>query len=159
MTNLLLAAGAGVAFSLHAAQEPDPLSSSECAAARAELEAALSEPDVDRQARAQRLARARQEAALACLGPTSGNRERSGAPQPPQAVPPPAIGVRPPPPAPPTVNAVPQPPLPVPRSAVITACDPAGCWDSEGRRLNNAGPLLLGPRGLCTLHAGVLNCP
>jgi hypothetical protein len=151
---LVLAAAA----SALSAQTPyaDPLSSTECAAARDELEQALSEPGASRQARSDRLARARQRAAFVCLGPDSGKRERSGAPQPAQAVPP-AISPRPAP-APPAV-ALPQPPLAIPRAATVTACDPAGCWDSEGRRLNNMGPLLMGPQGLCTLQAGLLNCP
>ncbi len=55
--------------------------------------------------------------------------------------------------------ALPAPPLAIPRPTVITTCDPAGCWDSDGRRLNNMGPLLMGPRGPCTLQGGVANCP
>jgi hypothetical protein len=154
---LLLAAIAGTGAW---AQAPavDPLSSSECVAARDELDKALSDPALSRQARAERLAQARQRAAVVCLGPDSGTRERTGAPQPAQVVPPPAVTVRPPPPPMPTV-AAPQPPVSTPRAAAITTCDPAGCWDSEGRRLNNVGPLLMGPRGLCTMHGGLLNCP
>jgi hypothetical protein len=157
IATLLLAAGAATALAATVA-EADPMSSRECMAAREELEQAISEP-ADRRARSERIARARRQAALACLGPSSGSRERSGAPQPPQAVPAPVIGVRPAPAPPAAALAVPQPPLAIPRPAVITACDPAGCWDSEGRRLNNMGPLLMGPRGLCTMHGGVLNCP
>jgi len=43
--------------------------------------------------------------------------------------------------------------------AVVTACDAGGCWDSEGRRLERAGPLLLGPQGACTLQGALLNRP
>lgn len=154
---LLLAAVATTVLSAQAA-DADPLSSSECTAARDELEKALSEPAASRQAHAERLAHARRRAALVCLGTGSGGRERSGAPQPAQAVPPPAISL-PPAPAPLPAIAPPQPPLAIPRAAAITTCDPAGCWDSEGRRLNNMGPLLMGPRGLCTIHGGLLNCP
>jgi hypothetical protein len=155
MSALLLAATAATPLS---AQTPDadPLSSSECVAAREELDKAISEPAGSRQARSERLARARQRAALVCLGRESA-RERAGAPQPPQAVPPPVVGVRPAQAAP--AIATPQPPLAIPRAAAITTCDPAGCWDSEGRRLNNMGPLLMGPRGLCTIQGGLLNCP
>jgi hypothetical protein len=156
LATLLFAAAASTALSAPA-PDPDPLSSSECAAAREELDQAIGEPAPNRRAQPERLARARRQAALACLGPQSGSRERSGAPQPAQAVPPAVIGVRPA--QPPPAIAAPQPPLAIPRAAVITTCDPAGCWDSEGRRLNNMGPLLMGPRGLCTIQGGVLNCP
>lgn len=160
ITALLLGSAVNTAFSAQPMDGGDPLSSSECAAARDELEKALSEPPATRQP--QRLARARKQAALVCLGPDTGNRERSGAPQPAQAVPAPAITLRPAPePAP--ALATPQPPptprLDIPRAAAVTICDPAGCWDSEGRRLNNMGPLLMGPRGLCTIQGGLLNCP
>lgn len=153
---LLALAATGTAWAQ--APEADPLSSSECLAARDELEKALGEPaGAGRQARRDRLARARQQAATACLGRDSGSRERSGAPQPARTVPPvlpPAVAAPPPLPA----IAPAPPPLAAPRAA-ITTCDPAGCWDSEGRRLNNMGPLLVGPRGLCMLQGGVLNCP
>jgi len=158
IATLLLAAAASAALSAHAV-EADPLSYSECMAARDELEKALSEPAANRQARSERLARARRQAALVCLGREAGGRARSGAPEPAQAVPPPVISVRPAQAPPPPAVASPQAPLTIPRSATITACDPAGCWDSEGRRLNNMGPLLMGPRGLCTLQGGLLNCP
>jgi hypothetical protein len=151
---LLLAMAATGALRAQAS-ETDPLSSSECAAARGELEKVLSEPG--RKARDERLLRARQQVVAACLGSESGGRERSGAPQPAQVVPPVLPPVRPAPPPLPTIAPAP-PPVAVPRAA-ITTCDPAGCWDSEGRRLNNMGPLLVGPRGLCTLQGGVLNCP
>jgi hypothetical protein len=142
------------------AQAPatDPLSSPECAAAREELERALNEPAARRQSGPERLARARARAARICLGREDGQRERSGAPEPAQAVPPPRITAAPAIP-PPRIAAPPEPPPAIPRAAVVTTCDPAGCWDSEGRRLNNMGPLLMGPRGLCTLQSGVLNCP
>lgn len=153
---MLLAAGTGAL----AASPPgaDPLHSDECLAARSELERALAEPPASMQLHPQRLARARRQAGAACLGRDSSGRERSGAPEPAQSVPAPIISARPAqPPAPAAVP--PQPPLSIPRPAVITTCDPAGCWDSEGHRLNNMGPLIVGPRGLCTLQAGQLNCP
>jgi hypothetical protein len=156
VATLMFAAAASTALSAQAA-EADPLSSGECMAARDELEKALSDPAANRQERSERLARARRQAALLCLGREAGGRERSGAPEPPQRVPPPVISVRPAQ-APPPAVASPQPAL-IPRAAAITACDPAGCWDSEGRRLNNMGPLLIGPRGPCTVQGGLLNCP
>ena len=159
IATLLLAAAASAALSAHAV-EADPLSSTECMAARDELEKALNEPAANRQARSERLARARRQAALVCLGREAGGRERSGAPEPAQAVPPPVISARPAQAeAPVPAIASPQPPLAIPRPGTVTACDPAGCWDSDGRRLNNMGPLLMGPRGLCTLRDGLLNCP
>lgn len=69
-------------------------------------------------------------------------------------VPPPVIdGPRPPPVAPP------PPPLDIPKPAAITTCDPGGCWDSQGRRLDRSGPLLMGPHGACVVQAGVVRCP
>jgi hypothetical protein len=53
----------------------------------------------------------------------------------------------------------PPPPLRVDRPAVITACDPGGCWDSNGTRLNRAGPVLLGPTGACSVSGGFVHCP
>lgn len=135
----------------------DPLSSPQCAAARAELDKAINEAVPGRQADASRMALARRRAGEACLGPGNGGRERAGAPHPPRAVPPVVIGPWPAQAQAPSA-AVP-PPLAIPRTPIITACDPAGCWDSEGRRLNSMGPLLIGPNGVCTLQAGVLNCP
>lgn len=138
-------------------QARDPLASPECRVARAELEQALSDPSTGRSRPRDRLDRAREHASAACLGGTDGRRERSGAPQPVQVVPAPRITPQLPPALPPHAPARAAPAMP--RPTAITACDPAGCWDSEGRRLNNMGPLLMGPRGLCTLHGGVLNCP
>lgn len=41
----------------------------------------------------------------------------------------------------------------------ITACDPTGCWASDGSRLPRMGTNLLGPRGLCSVQGTLLNCP
>ena len=140
------------------AQPRDPLSSAECMAARAALEAALNDEVSSRRARAERLATARRHAALACLGPASGQPQRSGAPEPAQAVPPPVIAVPRAQPTPASPSPAPLPPLAIPRPATITTCDPAGCWDSDGRRLNQMGPLLMGPRGPCSVQGGVVTC-
>jgi hypothetical protein len=155
---LLLAAGAASAAPGAIAQAADRLDLPECRAARGELEAALDDPGLGRNERAQRLAVARKKVLAICLGPASAHPQRSGAPQPALAVPAPIISA---PPLYPTARATP-PPLPLvsaPRQAVITICDPQGCWDSDGRRLNNLGPMLVGPRGVCTLQGGIANCP
>ena len=149
---LLLAA---LAVATAGAPAADPLDSPECRAARAELERQLERPQ-PRDGGG--LARAQRQAADICLGQASGgSRQRSGAPEPPLAVPPPAIGA--PPAAPPAQIAAPQPPVQIPRPTVITTCDNAGCWDSEGRRLNRTGPLLVGPRGACNVQGGLVTCP
>ena len=152
---LLLAAGAALAAS---AEPADRLDSPECKAARGELEATLDDPGIGRNERAQRLAAVRKKVLSICLGPASAQPQRAGAPQPALAVPAPIISA---PPLYPTVRATPAPlpPVEVPRPAVITTCDAAGCWDSEGRRLNQLGPMLVGPRGPCTLQGGIANCP
>ena len=118
----------------------------------------LADPATREQTHAARLAQARKQAALACLGRASEDRVRSGAQQPAQAVAPPVVA---PPPARAALPAPapPAPPLVIPRPIAITACDAAGCWDSEGRRLNYMGPLLMGPRGACTVQGALANCP
>ena len=137
--------------------QANPLASPECLAARAELEQALNDADSQRGASAERLTRARTQAAAACLGHGYGTRERFGAPELPRVVTPPLI-------ADPGARALPKlesapPPLAIPRPTVITTCDASGCWDSEGRRLNNAGAVLMGPRGLCSGTGTTVNCP
>ena len=152
---LLLAAGAAWAAN---AQPTDRLDSPECRAARDELDAALDDPGFGRAERAQRLAVARKKASAICLGPGGARPQRSGAPQPVLTVPAPIISA---PPLYPAMRASP-PPLPavaVPRPAVVTTCDTGGCWDSDGHRLNNLGPMLVGPRGVCTVQGGIANCP
>ncbi|MGZ5194788.1 MAG: hypothetical protein ACXWJM_05880 [Ramlibacter sp.] len=136
----------------------DPLHSAECADARAALEAALGEPQQTHRDHPERLAQARKQVADLCLGRMSGHAQRTGAPEPPITVPAPVIE------PPRTVRARPPVTVPAPaplepRAAAITACDPAGCWDSNGQRLNNVGPLLLGPRGICVPLAGQVTCP
>ena len=119
------------------------------------------------------LAQARRAAAMACLGPGAG---ASVPPQrraePPISVPgirigppagPPAAAARiggataappvtPPPPPPPPP---PQPRLP----QVLTSCDAAGCWTSDGTRLQRVGPVLTGPRGACSVAGTAVSCP
>jgi hypothetical protein len=51
------------------------------------------------------------------------------------------------------------PPLSVAPLKSIASCDAAGCWASDGTRLQRVGPNLLGPKGFCTVQGSVLNCP
>ena len=51
------------------------------------------------------------------------------------------------------------PPLAVPRAAVITQCDPTGCWDSNAQRLHLVGPGLAGPGKPCTVQGNTVMCP
>ncbi len=108
----------------------------------------------------------RKQAAQACLG-------GDGQPPPPAqhigqqpvAVPP----ILSPIPSPDRVQAAPLPraaagvaPAPLARPAApptVTGCDQAGCWASDGTRLNRVGPVLQGPRGMCTVQGALLNCP
>ena len=151
-TLLLLAAGAP-AFG---AAEPDPLKSDACKEAIAALEQAAGESASA--TRSARLAHARENAATVCLGRSKERGTRSGAPYPAQPVSPSATSAPRPLPSPPAAAAQPSAPPP-PRPAVITTCDVAGCWDSDGRRLNQMGPLLMSPRGPCTPQGGLANCP
>ena len=77
--------------------------------------------------------------------------------QAPIAVKPPTIDV--PAAAVPPAPATPAQPPPRSRAPVLTACDPGGCWDSEGRRLNRAGAVLLGPGGACSTSGVTVQCP
>lgn len=137
--------------------QPDPLASAECTSARAELDAAREAAGSSQSQPDERLARAQKRAQLDCLGRSPGQRERSGAPEPPATVPPTVALPENPPPLP-KLQAAP-PPVVIPRPTVITTCDASGCWDSEGRRLNSAGPALMGPRGICSGSGNVINCP
>ena len=136
------------------AQNPDPLRSPECGAARDSLEQALQDASARVPGAAARLTQARKEAIAMCLGGEAGGRERSGAPDPVAVVPPvgPRVAM---PPSPATVAITPLPPPP----AAIVSCDPGGCWDSTGRRLGAQGPVLAGPRGACMVQGAVVICP
>jgi hypothetical protein len=145
---------AAVAFA-HA-QGTDPLHSPECDAARSVLERALDDAAHKQPGSAQRLAAARREAMRACLGAEAGGRERSGAPEPAIVVPPPVLQA----PRAPAVPAVVAPPPPAyTPPPVVTTCDNSGCWDSNGRHIDRLGPLLVGPRGPCTVVGGTVQCP
>jgi hypothetical protein len=153
----VLLAAASVAA---AGPDPDPLRSPQCGIARAELEAALDAAGRKLPGAAERLPQVRARAVETCLGasvPPASAQQRSGAPERPIAVVPTHIGPRAVTPQP-TLEPAP-PPVAVPRPATITTCDPGGCWDTEGRRLNNMAPLIVGPRGACTLQGSVVVCP
>jgi hypothetical protein len=159
------------------AGDSDPLATPACQAARAELDQARSDlrpPGPSRQ-QADRLDRARREAGRACLGESDADRRSRRSPVPPvhvapvvrgtpadtptQTAPPAMRGLAPSLPAPEQSSAAaPGSATPAPPNPVVTACDAQGCWDSNGRRLDRAGPLLLGPAGVCTLAGSQLNC-
>jgi hypothetical protein len=144
------------AVSVLGAPDADPLKSEACRVALAAMDQVLAAPPAAQ--RPVRIAAARNQAAVACLGRSDGRATRSGAPNPVQAMPQPATARSPTSPSLPP-SAVAPPAVVIPRPTVITTCDPAGCWDSEGRRLDNMGPLLMSPRGPCTVQGGLANCP
>jgi hypothetical protein len=150
---LILLLPAVVALPGAAAPDADPLRSPACTQALQALQAARASGDPAAEA-------LRQAAARACLG-LSGPPQRLGRPiEPPTVVPPPAIE---PPPQRPARFGPPPSPLPPPvaieRPSVVTGCDPNGCWADDGTRPQRVGPQPLGPRGPCTVQAGVLPCP
>lgn len=104
------------------------------------------------------LSAARRQAAIACLGQADAPMPQHLAQPPlrvaPVIVPPMPAAARMPPtsPPPPAVTPMPMPPM-------VTSCDAAGCWASDGTRLQRNGPDLVGPRGLCSVDGGVLRCP
>ena len=141
---------------LRAIAQGDPLTSPECQAARAELDQAIEQAGAGR-APGDRLGR-RTRTRRRCV--PGRQRSRPRALRCPRSA---AAGAaarhyqRPRLVAAETGTA--PPPLAIPRPTVITTCDPSGCWDSEGRRLNSAPPALMGPRGLCSGTGSVVNCP
>lgn len=133
----------------------DLMRTPECAVARRQLEAVLAAGGPR-----DRLDAVRRQAALLCLGVEVPPQPES------RSVPPPAsldaIRLRPetalrPAAAPPAPPFAPSPPPPGP--SVITTCDATGCWDASGARYDQQGPVLFGPRGVCTQQNGLLNCP
>jgi hypothetical protein len=170
MLRCLFALTIALAASAAAAQASDTLESADCRQALESLQAqeaaVLAARRVGRPAddRYQlpldsRLETLRRQAAHACLGghadpPLPSQRLA----QPPVVVPPVAISRPAPAPALPAGSLWPslkqaEPPT------VIQACDAAGCWASDGSRLNRVGPNLLGPRGMCSVQGTVLHCP
>ena len=100
----------------------------------------------------------RREAARECLGGT-GRAQPSHSTRAPLVVPPTAL---PSPPAAPVLPPV-RPPVQQPPNAgaplVITGCDAAGCWTSDGGYLQRSGGTLFGPRGLCSVLGRTVTCP
>ena len=129
----------------------DPLKSEACARALAALEAAR------QRGPAQEVQASRAAATQACLGGSGAAVRPSPVLREPQAVAPPVI-TPPARPAPP-VTRPPAAPVEIERPAVVTTCDDAGCWDGEGRRLNRAGPVLIGPGGPCVGSGVQVQCP
>jgi hypothetical protein len=133
-----------------------------CRRALQELEAREAAAAQERNAAKAALEAARRQAATACLG----GRD-SAASAPPRAAQPAATLGAPPgaattiaPPRRPGVTAVPPaPPRPAAPPVTVTACDPSGCWASDGSRLQRVGPNLLGPTGFCTTSGNQLHCP
>ncbi len=108
-----------------------------------------------------RLETLRRQAARACLGAGAGADRPVPAgrlAQPPVAVPP--LPLPPPRPLAPPQASQPLPPLkPVEPPPTLTGCDATGCWASDGTRLQQVGPALLGPRGFCHAQGALLQCP
>jgi len=130
----------------------DPLKSEACGQGLASLQSARAQGQSPAQLEA-----LRQRATQDCLGGTGAPHRPSPTLREPDLVPPPTLEPATPPPAP---VAPPAPaPLKVDRPAIITSCDAGGCWDSDGRRLNRAGPLLIGPGGTCVQSGTAVQCP
>jgi hypothetical protein len=137
--------------------QPDPLKSEACGMALQHLQQLVAAAAPRDPADLDKIALARGHAAQLCLGESSTQRERSGVPYRSEAVAPPTTAIARP--NVPVAPSAPAPPLAVPRPPVITGCDAAGCWDSDGRRLNTMGPVLMGPRGPCIVQGAMVNCP
>ncbi|TFZ00773.1 hypothetical protein EZ313_20215 [Ramlibacter henchirensis] len=133
---------------LHAAAA-DPLKSDACGASLSALDSAR------RQGSAAQVEALRQQATRDCLGGSGDARRPSPVAREPIVVPPPVITAEP---AQPSNPAPPAPPVFQP-PPVVTSCDLGGCWDSNGTRLNRAGPLLIGPRGACVTSGATVHCP
>jgi len=149
--------------SVAAAQEVDRTASAECRQALESLQAQETAVVAARRAAGpgQRapdapLEALRRRAAAACLGGRPDLPAQRFA-QPPIVVPPVTV-TRPSLPALPSVAPA-GPPRPAETPTLITSCDAAGCWASDGSRLTRSGLNLVGPRGLCSAQGVVLHCP
>jgi hypothetical protein len=148
-----------LAFGWTAAQaqgNADLMKTPGCLAARKQLDRALAAGGP-----LDRLNAMREQAALECFGVKPPAQPEGRFVPPPVAVEP--IQLPPEPALPPSAGAAVHPALPplplAARPPAVTSCDAAGCWDSNGTRYNQLGPMLIGPRGVCTLQGGFLNCP
>jgi hypothetical protein len=133
----------------------DPLKSAGC---EQRLDALNAARIAGAQANAERIEVLRRQATQACLGGTGAATRPSPVVREPLAVAPPTIEM-PHPSRTPLPAAPAPPPVAIERPAVITSCDAGGCWDSNGTRLNRAGPVLLGPGGVCTTVGSTVRCP
>jgi hypothetical protein len=148
------------------AADGDPLQAPECRRALTELQsqetAAASAPPAgsERGARAidPKLEAARRRVARLCLASRADPPPRGRLAQPPVVVAP-VDGIRPPLPAASASVAIPARAPTAPPLLSITSCDAAGCWASDGSRLNRVGPTLWGPRGACSVQGSVVHCP
>ena len=153
MRLVLLAAFSMLSIHAHAAEPVgDPLKSDACARNLAALQAARA-PDSDKTPG--QVEALRREATQACLGGRGEARRPSPTAQAPIVVPAPTVAL--PRSVPPVSPTLPAPPIE--RPAVITSCDSGGCWDSNGTRLNRAGPVLIGPGGACVTTGLQVHCP
>ena len=166
---LLLSLAASAAF----AQRGDPLLAPECASALKALSAEEDAVIARRQgaepgpgALPPLLLERRKAAARACLGtedapPPAGARIQWPLPAPGMASP--TTATSPARPAPPPARlpgaAAAPPPIRQPPLVTITGCDALGCWASDGTRLQQQGPNLLGPRGFCFRQGAFVTCP
>jgi hypothetical protein len=133
----------------------DPLKSGACEQRLDALNAARA---AGAQANAERIEVLRRQATQACLGGSGAATRPSPVLRESIAVAPPTPGARRAPHSP-QPAAPPVPPVAIERPPVITSCDTGGCWDSNGTRLNRAGPVLLGPGGMCTTVGTTVRCP
>ncbi len=148
----------------------DRMNSERCQSAQRELESATSAMDADRKADRGaestaklkiELERSRGVVASRCFDQPADSAMPGRAPPPPAMTPPVIEKPHPdlPPKAPPEPRAqLAPPPLQIARPTTLTTCDPGGCWDSNGNRLNGQGPVLIGPSGTCVAQGGVVNC-
>lgn len=151
MHSRFLALALSLAGAAAAAQATDPLKSPECGTALATLQAARSRGSSDTES-------LRRQAATTCLGSPNPPTRPARVVQAPIVVPPPTIEAptrRPLPPIP----APPPPAVQVERPPTISSCDAAGCWVTQGSRLQHVTPNLMGPAGLCALAPGAAGCP
>ena len=149
MKRMLLLLALLPAFAL--AQESDPLKSPECGAAITALQKA-------REAHAANVESLRANAATICLGNASLPKRPSRVVQAPIHVPPPIItppGVSPPMGGP----ALAPPPAAIQRPSSPAQCDGTSCWVNGGTHLQPLPPNLVGPRGQCIPHGGLVYCP
>ena len=171
MHRFLFAWAVALTGSVVAAQEGDPLASADCRQALGALHVqetaamALSQSGRSVEGRERHTLRVplettRRRAASVCLG------GRADAPLPTQRFAQLPVTVAPvgiPSPIPPLSLSV-GAGVPLPQrldpSPIVTACDAVGCWASDGSRLQQSGPFLLGPRGLCSgVQGTALHCP